>query len=72
MGLILTIVKYRVSQLIRTKLHGLIEDVNWNNFYPKHFSCLRHFKKLQEIANIDIFEKEIVGSFSRTKYVKKT
>ena len=36
---------------------GVIYDVNWHNFYPKHFSCLRSFEKLLNIANIDIFEK---------------
>ena len=47
----------------------LIEDVNWNNFYPKHFSCLRHFKKLQMFT---FLKKQIVFPFSSTKDVSKT
>ena len=50
---------YRVSQLFPAILQGVIYDVNWNNFYPKHFSFLRRFKKLQNVANIDIFEKKL-------------
>ena len=63
---------YRVSQLFPAILQGVIYDVNWNNFYPKHFSFLRRFKKLQNVANIDIFEKKIVFSFSSIKDVYKT
>ena len=55
-------ITYMVSHLFRTKLQGLIEDVNWNNFNHKQFSC----------ENIDIFEKKIVVSFSSTKDVFKT
>ena len=58
-----TIKIYRVSQLFPAILQGLMYDVNWNNFYPKHFSCLRRFKKLQKIENIDIFEKTNSGFF---------
>ena len=54
---------YRVSQLFPAILQGVIYDVNWNNFYPKHFSFLRRFKKLQNVANIDIFEKKICVFF---------
>ena len=63
---------YRVSQLFPAMLQGVIYDVNWNNFYPKHFSFLRRLKKFQNVANIDIFEKKIVFSFSRIKDVYKT
>ena len=67
-----TLMLYRVSQLFPAILQGVIYDVNWNNFYPKHFSFLRRFKKLQNVANIDIFEKKIVFSFSSIKDVYKT
>ena len=46
-------ITYMVSHLFRTKLQGLIEDVNWNNFNHKQFSC----------ENIDIFEKKNCGFF---------
>ena len=69
---ILSLVIYRVSQLFPAILQGVIYDVNWNNFYPKHFSFLRRFKKLQNVANIDIFEKKIVFSFPSIKDVYKT
>ena len=65
-------VQYRVSQLFPAILQGVIYDVNCNNFYPKHFSFLRRFEKLQKVANIDIFEKKIVFSFSSIKDVYKT
>ena len=63
---------YRVSQLFPAILQEVIYEVNWNNFYPKHFSFLRRFKKLQNVANIDIFEIKIVSSFSSIKDVYKT
>ena len=69
---LMIILIYRVSQLFPAILQGVIYDVNWNNFYPKHFSFLRRFKKLQNVANIDIFEKKIVFSFSSIKDVNKT
>ena len=69
---VLSLFLYRVSQLFPAILQGVIYDVNWINFYSKHFSFLRRFKKLQNVANIDIFEKNIVFSFSSIKDVYKT
>ena len=62
---------YWVSQLFKAKLQGLLEDVNWNNFYSKHFSCLHHFEKFQKIADISIFEKKLWFLFLVLKMFSK-
>ena len=63
---------YKVLQKCGVKLCRLIKDINQNNFYPVHFTCFAHIKKLRKIANFYICEKNIVVFCCTTKEVFKT
>ena len=62
---------YRVLQKCGAKFCWLIEDINRNNFYPDHFTCFAHLKKLRKIAKTLSFFvlllKKLYKSFSTNR-----